>query len=163
MILALVMATGLTLVGCGGKKQDECKALVEAINPHVTALGKLSDGLTADTSPEASAKALQSMVGEVEAGAAAVKKLNLETPELKKFGEDYQKMCTDSAKAFGDMIAVGKKVDAAQKAGATNPEAALADLAAAVSEATNAETAIKKATAPESAIVEGLNKFCGAE
>ncbi len=161
--LAMVMAASLALVGCGGKKLEECKALIGAINPHTTQVRKLSDSLTADTSMEAGAKIFQSMATEVETGAAEVKKLNMETPELKKFGEDYQKMCADSSKAFKDMIAVSKKIGDAQKAAATNPEAAQADLTKAQADAATAEAEMKKATAPEDGIVDGINKFCGAE
>lgn len=153
----------LAMVGCADKKQEECQALVAAINPHVAAVGKLSDSLTADTSLEVGAKTFQSMITEVEAGAADVKKLQIETPELKKFSEDYQKMCADSSKAFGDMVAVSKRVDAAQKAAATNPEAAQAELAKVQTDAAAAEAAMKKATAPEDTIVDGINKFCGAK
>ena len=82
--------------------------------------------------------------------------------ELKKFAEDYQTMCAGSSKAFKDMVAVTQKIAAAQKAAETNPEAAQADVAKAQTDAATAEAEIKKATAPEDGIVDGINKFCGA-
>ena len=158
-----LIAAALAFTGCAeAKKQAECKSLIEAINPHTTNVRKLSDDMPADASLEVAAKAFTAMSAEVEAGASEVKKLAVETPELKKFAEDYQTMCAGSSKAFKDMVAVTQKIAAAQKAAETNPEAAQADVAKAQTDAATAEAEIKKATAPEDGIVDGINKFCGA-
>ena len=162
-LLSVALAAVLALPGCAeAKKQAECKSLIEAINPHTTKVRKLSDDMPADASLEVGAKAFTAMAAEVEAGAADVKKLEIETPELKKFAADYQTMCAGSSKAFKDMVAVTEKIGAAQKLAATNPEAAQADAAKAQTDAANAEAEIKKATAPEDTIIDGINTFCGA-
>ena len=159
----VALSATLAFTGCAeAKKQSECKTLIETINPHSSKVRKLSDDLPDDASLEVGAKAFTAMAAEVEAGAVEVKKLEITTPELQKFAADYQTMCAGSAKAFKDMVAVTAQIGKAQKLAETNPEGAQADLAKAQTDAANAEAEIKKATAPEDGIIDGINKFCGA-
>ncbi len=161
-MVAAVAVCGL--VGCGeAKKVTECKALIGAINPHSQQVRKLSDGLGGDVSLDAGTKILTSMANEVEAGANDVKKLTIETPELKKFADDYTKMCGDSSKAFKDMITATGQVAQATKQAEANDPAAADTAAKASTAAAAAEAAMKKAMVPEDAIIDGINKFCGAE
>lgn len=162
--LFICCAALATLGGCAeAKKHEECKSLIETINPHSTKIHKLSDGITDATTLEVGAATFGTMAAEAEASAADVKKLTIETPELKKFAEDYQTMCAASSKAFKDMIAVSKQIDAAQKAAATDAQAAQAQLTKAQADAAAADAEMKKAVAPEDGIIDGINKACGAK
>ncbi len=165
--ISLSFAAALALFALGGcaeaKKQAECKSLIGAIGPHSTKIAKLADSMTDATPLDVGEKTFLAMSAESEAAAAEVKALAVETPELKKFADDYQTMCAASSKAFKDMIAVAKKVDDAQKSAATNPQAAQAELTKAQADATAADAEMKKAVAPEDGIVDGINKACGAK
>lgn len=127
---------------CGQKKIAECNSLIEVINKGVQSLNNKSAG-GADPSGIATYK---SMADEMDKVAADVAKIELSTPELKKFSADYQAMAKDVAKAARDLAAVAadKEPDEAKKA---------AKLA-------TAQAAVEKAVKAEDPLIDNINKFC---
>ncbi len=123
---------------CGQKKIAECNQLIEVINKGVESLNKKS-APGADPSGTAELKGMADSMDKVAADAG---KVDLSTPELKKYSTEYQAMAKEVAKAARDMAAAADAKDLAK--------------------ITAAQAALDKAVKAEDPLVDSINKFCQA-
>lgn len=127
------------LVGCGPSKVAECTELNSKINAGVEKIEKTTTG---KGDQEASPADLKAMADTMEKIAEDLTKAKTTIPELKDYSKKYQEMSKTIAKAARDTAAALEAKD---------PE-----------KVTKAQEALEKATQPEEALVEGINKFCDA-
>jgi hypothetical protein len=96
-----VLSLAVLSTGCG-KKLLECKSLVKTINPSMEKLNALSS----KKGDPSSAENMKQMASVLDSTAALLAKLDLSTPELRKYSQDYQAMCKDTAGSFQQMLAL---------------------------------------------------------
>lgn len=113
-LTAAVLVLGLA--GCN-KKVPECNSMVEVINPAVATISRAS-GAKSEKGAE-QAKSIREMADILQKTAGALAKLELTTPELKKFSSEYQAMCNDAAGSANKLaelvLAIDPKVKEAEE------------------------------------------------
>ncbi len=123
---------------CRKKKNAECKQIIALLNNTFDNRNEESDQVT-EASVTAGYRGIADRLDKV---GAALGKLELTTPELKKYSSEYQAMATDIANAARDMaVAVEAKDRAKDKA---------------------AQVALDKAVKAEEPLVDSMNTFCQA-
>jgi len=106
-VLALSI-TAMTLSGCN-KKVPECNSLVGIINPAVESINKASSGKS-DKGADM-AKSLNDVATTLNGTTTSLGKLDLSTPELKKFSGEYQRACKDAAVGASALATLLASVD----------------------------------------------------
>ncbi len=134
--VGLGCALALALSGCGPSKVAECTELNSKINAGVEKIEKT----TGKGDQEATPADLKAMGETMDRIADDLSKAKTTIPELKEFSRKYQDM--------------SKMVGKAARETATALESNDAD------KVKKAQDALEKATQPEEALVEGINKFC---
>lgn len=125
-------------LGCGQKKIEECNSLIQVINTNVASMKK---GLTGQD-VDGGVKELNAMADAMDKIADDAAKVELSTPELKKFGADYQAMARNIAKAERDMASAAAAKDSAKLMAA--------------------QTQLDQFSKQEEPLVAAINKFCQA-
>jgi hypothetical protein len=135
----LSLPLALSLAGCGPSKVAECTELNTKINAGVEKIEKTTSG---KGDQEASPGDLKAMADTMDKIADDLSKAKTTIPELKEYSKKYQEMSKTIAKAARDTAAALEAKD---------PD-----------KVNKAQDALEKATQPEEALVEGINKFCEA-
>ncbi len=137
--LASIALAVVALSGCGPSKVAECTELNTKINQGVEKIEKTTTG---KGDQEASPADLKAMADTMDKIAEDLSKAKTTIPELKEYSKKYQEMSKTIAKAARETATALEAKD---------PE-----------KVTKAQDSLEKATQPEEALVEGINKFCEA-
>ena len=157
----MIAAAGLVLIiGACGKKTEECNAVSGALNAQGE---KIANAMKEKGDADETGKWMKDLAQAADGAAAEMAKITLTTPELQKFSSDYQTMCKEIASAARDGVAGFTAVHAMTEKQKKGEEVKEAELKALDAKFKSMESGIDSAVNKESAIVDGINKFCGGK
>ena len=92
LLFCALVAVSAVLTGCGASKADQCNALIDVFNAHISAQNALGEAKSDDD--------LKKHAANLKKSSEAMAKVQLEDPKLKEFAEKFKKETTSLANSL---------------------------------------------------------------